>query len=110
MSGANRMGSEHLGVVDNKGVAQSVLKCLPISGHAAANSTGQVPLAEKVTWVRRKASLRVGLHKRSPEAEAHRSWEKPSSGRENRSFDGKHLTVATQDTRTSNAYTQNTRT
>lgn len=43
------MGWKHLGVVDNKGVSQSILKCTPISCHTTANGTGQMPLAEKVT-------------------------------------------------------------
>lgn len=66
VSGANRMGLEHLGVVDNKGIAEPILKCFPISGHAAANGTGQMPLAEKVTWVETKASLHLGLQQVLP--------------------------------------------
>lgn len=60
------MGLEHLGVVDNKGIAEPILKCFPISGHTAANGTGQMPLAEKVTWVETKASLHLGLQQVLP--------------------------------------------
>lgn len=55
-------------MVDNKRVAEPVLKCIPISGHTAADGTGQMPLAEKVTWVKTKASLHLGCR----EAEVHK--------------------------------------
>ena len=44
------IGVLHLGVVDNKGMSESVLKRTSVSCHTAANGTGQVPLAEQVTW------------------------------------------------------------
>lgn len=100
VSGANRMGLEHLGVVDNKGIAEPILKCFPISGHTAANGTGQMPLAEKVTWVETKASLHLGLQQVLPRGRGTQELgdEKQSSGWRNSSFAVRHLTVATQDT------------
>ena len=48
------IGLSHLGVVDNKGMSKSILKRTSISCHTTANGTGQVPLAEQVTWVQKE--------------------------------------------------------
>ena len=48
------IGLSHLGVVDNKGMSESILKRTSISCHTTANGTGQVPLAEQVTWVQKE--------------------------------------------------------
>ena len=54
MSREKWIGLSHLGVVDNKGMSESILKRTSISCHTTANGTGQVPLAEQVTWVQKE--------------------------------------------------------
>lgn len=52
-----RTGLWHLGVVDDEGIAQSVLKRTPVSCQTTADGTGQMPLAEQVAWVGKKGHL-----------------------------------------------------